>query len=84
MTGVINPNQNLNDEWSGYFAIGVIEENAYNYIDYNAKAGRVQIAAAPGWAYLYNVVPSNLYARWANTTYMFNMTSLLYVPKKSS
>lgn len=53
----------------------MINENAYNYIDYNSKAGILEIVAAPGWAYLYNVIPANLYSRWESTSYMFNLTT---------
>ncbi|CAD8123188.1 unnamed protein product [Paramecium sonneborni] len=84
VSGIINPNQNINDQWTGYFRIGVIKQNAYNYIDYNSKAGRLQVVQAPGWSYLYNVLPQNLFSRWSNTSYMFNMTALLNVPKESS
>ncbi|CAD8173591.1 unnamed protein product [Paramecium pentaurelia] len=82
--GIINPNQNINDQWTGYFGIGVIKQNTFNYIDYNSKAGRLQVVQAPGWSYLYNVLPQNLFSRWSNTSYMFNMTALLNVPKESS
>ena len=80
--GVINPNWN-NDLSTGYFKIGTQVGTTAKFIDYESQAGVVITQSAPGWATLYNVTTTNVYAR-TTSTYTFDFKAFTKIPKTSS
>ena len=80
--GVINPNKN-DDSTTGYFKIGTQIGSTAQFLDYNSQAGVLSVLAAPGWATLYNVTSTNVYAR-LTSSYSFDFNALNLIPKTSS
>ena len=80
--GVINPNNN-NGQSTNFFKIGTQIGSTAQFLDYNSQAGEITVLSAPGWATLYNVTATNVYAR-LTASYSFNFKTYRTIPKTSS
>jgi len=75
--GVINPNRKATKN-TGEFRSGIL--SGRHFLQYNEKAGSVDISSAPGVINLHQLSYDNLYARYQNI-FNFNFTAPKSVPK---